>query len=811
MTKSKWTVDDARSATVQAFDAGYKPVTIIPHTLKDDGKFKDVGKLPGAFYVQSRKWDKFPGWAAYAERAKLADQIDWYGQTPSAPNVGILCGVKTDRGYLVGVDIDCEAPEVLEGLAKLCGGEIAVRIGKEGRSGLVPLLVDSIDADQDFLCGTDKIQLLKEGRQFVAHGIHPQRLAPYQWVRYDEALGEAIGDCDMPSVDQLPAVKLADVLAIFDANGFRAGEGTAGKPSDVKGRKAELLAILEASEYDDDDYKSLFGDDGKFPLSELAEGNPAFAKNLASWGEDYEPDSEDISHHNRRVAFYSDLVRAWPEFTISHAKVLHLSERLPGLGRFTGEKEGDGSITDKHIVNAFEYAERKIAAEQRGEVKQHDSTKPSSKGEAFGGVDDGEENTEADKAETVDKAETPEAEATNVDNAETVEDSNVVYFDTIRNSKPRYLEWGVKHVIARGTTSMVSGQWGAGKTAIYLDIALHIAAGFSWHGKKVKQGVVIYCGLENPEDIARRVRKWGDLMKSEGHDLSGCAFVQHKGPLSLVNVKDTLKATESEKGLIKTAKKAAEHFGMDVAMIVIDTVSASIKPGNEKEHAGVYTTAMDRIVQATGAHVVALHHPTKAGEALRGGGEFHGNVDTVIMVERDEKTRACSLKASREKFRIGDPALVNFSYELKPHKIDVDEDGEDINVVLAVERDSTTTWAVSDTEADARLERWAQGGQWYAKHENAEDALIEYMRQQAAAAGDNVTDKTSFLSSELREAMTPALDHFAPSTRKRATGAKRAEQRRKQFARLQDKLLVDKRIAVQNVQGGQSIVRLLES
>ena len=792
--RSKWTPDHARRATVQAFDDGYKPVTIIPHTLTK--LEKDAGKLPGACYAG--KWDTEKDWAAVAETATLEASLSWYGQTPSAPNVGILCGVKTERGYLVGVDIDCDAPEVLEGLAKLCNGEIAVRIGRADRSGLVPLLVDSLEVAEVFSHESIKddkgkpvrIQLLKSGKQFVARGIHPGRLAPYQWARFDAALGGAGGDCDMPSVAQLPLVKLADVLAVFEAAGFRAGDVT--KSENASAVKAELLSVLENDdELDGDDYEAVFGDDGLFPLSRVAEGKRAFAKNVAEWGEDYEPDGGDVSHHSRRVGFYKDILRVHSKLGVAHVRVLHLSGKFPGLGRYTGVKEGDGSITDKHIANAFEYAKRQIAAELRG-------------GEAFGPVEDEDDDDESGETERP-KAEMPAKAETDDGTPKTA--VNVVYLETIRSSPPRFLEWSVKHFIARGTTAVVSGQWGGGKTAIYLDIALHIAAGLNWHGKKVKQGVVIYCGLENPEDIARRVRAWSDLMEGEGHDLSGCAFVQHKGPLSLVDVKDTIKSTKEEKALIKTAQEAGKHFGMNVAMIVIDTVSASISPGNDREHAGPYMKSLERISQATGANVTALHHPKKTGEALRGGGEFFGNGDAVILVSRDEKTRVGSVKASSEKFRIGDPSLVDFNYVLTPYKIGVDEDGEDVNVILAVEHGRAEAMgAVSDDEADARLERWR-----FAKFEYLEDYVLDYMRQQVAGAGDEVTERTTFLSDQLREAVTPALDHFAPHTRKRAKGEKLAEQRRKQFARLLAGLVDQKRITVQRAQGRQSVVRLLES
>jgi hypothetical protein len=356
-----WTPDAAHEAIRQVYEHGYKPVVIIPHTLKK--QFEDAGKLPGVF-TGPGGWKRQAEWQAKAETATLANLTDWHGQTNSVPNVGVLCGVKTERGYLVAVDIDCDAPEIVEGISKLCGGVVAIRIGKEGRSGLVPLIVDSLDAFEVFKCAEDKIQLLKSGKQFVARGMHPERLEPYRWAQYDAALGEIVADCAMPSVDQLPVVQLTDVLAVFEENGFRGGTGNT-STAGANDRKSELMSELESDdELDGDDFEALFGDDGKFPLSELATENRVFAKNLALWGEDYEPDSDDIRHHDRRVGFYKDIQQKWPALTITCAKVLHLSGRLPGLGTFTGRKEGDGSITDNHIVNAWAFAERAIRAKR---------------------------------------------------------------------------------------------------------------------------------------------------------------------------------------------------------------------------------------------------------------------------------------------------------------------------------------------------------------------------------------------------------------------------------------------------------------
>ncbi len=134
-------------------------------------------------------------------------------------------------------------------------------------------------------------------------------------------------------------------------------------------------------------------------------------------------------------------------------------------------------------------------------------------------------------------------------------------------------------------------------------------------------------------------------------------------------------------------------------MIVVDTVSQSITPGNDRDDGSIYTNSMQRVVGATGANVTALHHPTKDGNAFRGDSAFQGNVDTLILVDRDAKGRG-SIKAG-SKFRIGDPAKVDFAYRLKAFKIDEDEDGDPITVVLSVPANTTEAMgAVDDTDDD---------------------------------------------------------------------------------------------------------------
>ena len=67
---------------------------------------------------------------------------------------------------------------------------------------------------------------------------------------------------------------------------------------------------------------------------------------------------------------------------------------------------------------------------------------------------------------------------------------------------PGYL---IKGVIGAKTFCAMYGPSGCGKTFVGLDLALHVAAGLSWHGKRVRKAPVLYINLEGHEDFVRRL------------------------------------------------------------------------------------------------------------------------------------------------------------------------------------------------------------------------------------------------------------------------------------------------------------------
>jgi hypothetical protein len=129
-------------------------------------------KKPGMYRMGS--WCDYPKWSRHCTRATTENEVDIWGDWPEA-------GIGIAAGQLVGVDIDVSGDEQtalrIEALAKrLLGDTPAVRIGKAPKRLLV------YRAAQPFAgFKYPPIEILGQGQQFVAYGVHPITERPYEW------------------------------------------------------------------------------------------------------------------------------------------------------------------------------------------------------------------------------------------------------------------------------------------------------------------------------------------------------------------------------------------------------------------------------------------------------------------------------------------------------------------------------------------------------------------------------------------------------------------------------------------------------
>lgn len=181
---------------------------------------------------------------------------NWRGRTDpfeigfEGRNIGLRCG----DGGLLGIDIDIDDPGVAEAVAAGCWSLMGalVRVGRPMRRMLVcRTAAPTKSRDLTYLKDgvKEKIQLIGEGRQFIAHGVHPDTGRAYSWDGpscFDVALAD------------LPLVDVGAVEAEMDAAMARLGrsrQATAERtgavfelPDDLTAAEKEALARWGAAE-----------------------------------------------------------------------------------------------------------------------------------------------------------------------------------------------------------------------------------------------------------------------------------------------------------------------------------------------------------------------------------------------------------------------------------------------------------------------------------------------------------------------------------------------------------------------------------
>jgi len=225
----------------------------------------------------------------------------------------------------------------------------------------------------------------------------------------------------------------------------------------------------------------------------------------------------------------------------------------------------------------------------------------------------------------------------------------------------------VQGLLTEQSAAVVYGESNSGKTFWTTDLALHVAAGMEWNGRRVDQGGVIYCALEGGRGFRNRVAAWGR------------AHPQPPGRLPFAAIQSCLNLLHPEADtprLIEAIKAAAAAIGGPVKLVVIDTLSRALSGGNENgsEDMGSLVRNMDLIREATGACVLFIHHSGKdQARGARGHSLLRAAVDTEIEVTATADCRAATVVKQRE-MQTGDV----FPFTLKAEELGQNERGEPV-------------------------------------------------------------------------------------------------------------------------------------
>jgi hypothetical protein len=197
----------------------------------------------------------------------------------------------------------------------------------------------------------------------------------------------------------------------------------------------------------------------------------------------------------------------------------------------------------------------------------------------------------------------------------------VTWFDDVDQSAAK--EEIVQGVLGAGEFSLFVAKPGTAKSVLVGDIGCHVAAGMDWHGRKVKQGLVVFFAAERKKLTERRVAAW-----SKKHDVKGIPFVVVGGKLDLTT------GLIDAKVLAATIKGLEEKCGKECVLIILDTVTRTFGPGDQHQSRDMqrYVQSVDELHRATKAHVAAIHHSPWNDDRGKGAIDLDGAVDISFVV-----------------------------------------------------------------------------------------------------------------------------------------------------------------------------------
>ena len=243
------------------------------------------------------------------------------------------------------------------------------------------------------------------------------------------------------------------------------------------------------------------------------------------------------------------------------------------------------------------------------------------------------------------------------------QDVSLEWFDDIQPSiSAPYL---IKGVLDQGAMSVVYGPSNSGKTFFAMDLAFNLANGSDWRERRINQTGVLYLAAEGGRGAANRVA----ALRSE-FGASGIPFALRRAGLDLLKNEADL---ETIFNLCNEVKARAINMPL---IVVIDTLSRVMAGGDENTPADMTALIknVDRVREATGAHIMLVHHSGKdAAKGARGHSSLRAATDTEIEVQNDDGFRQALVTKQRDH-----EGGQSFGFTLKSVPMGRDQDGDEV-------------------------------------------------------------------------------------------------------------------------------------
>ncbi len=226
----------------------------------------------------------------------------------------------------------------------------------------------------------------------------------------------------------------------------------------------------------------------------------------------------------------------------------------------------------------------------------------------------------------------------------------------------------VKGLVPRGGLVIVWGPPKCGKSFWTFDLAMHVALGISYRGRRVQQGAVVYLALEGGYGFRARI----EAFRRTHGDTNAPFFL-------MINRVDLVK---DHRALIAAIRA---QTGTDVpALVIIDTLNRSLAGSESKdEDMAAYIRAADTMREAFNCAVIVVHHSGVDATRPRGHTSLVGAADAQHSVARDA---ANNIVVTVQWMKDGPEGDIIVS-ALEQVELGLDDDGEPVTscVIVPVE------------------------------------------------------------------------------------------------------------------------------
>lgn len=228
--------------------------------------------------------------------------------------------------------------------------------------------------------------------------------------------------------------------------------------------------------------------------------------------------------------------------------------------------------------------------------------------------------------------------------------------------------WLIKGVLPRADLGVIYGESGSGKSFFAADMALALARGIEWRGRKTRKCRVVYVAAEGGGGFRKRLLAY---QLHHGMDWQDVHFgVIHAAP-------DFLQGKE----VVEVAQAIKAWGGAD--LVILDTFAQVLPGANENagEDVGKALRHCRQLNRFLGAMVLLIHHSGKdASKGARGWSGLRAAADFEMEVLKGDGGRQARVTKQKD----GDDHGA-WGFDLAVVPVGFDEDGDAVDSCVVVE------------------------------------------------------------------------------------------------------------------------------